>query len=148
VDRSDPPTLLAARRWLALHRRSVSAVLAFLAVLLTLGTLAPDDSTSPSTAATGVAALDDGERAVPLRVDDEDVAALLSPGDVVDVVATDARGSTSLIASGVRITSVPSAGSTWAGGDGGLVVVAAEPTTALAIAGAGARGSVTVTIHP
>jgi pilus assembly protein CpaB len=85
---------------------------------------------------------------MPRRIDDAGIASLLTPGDIIDVVGTDQRGATSLIATGVRVTSVPTPGSSWSGDDGGLVVVAAEPTTALAIAGASARGSVTVTIHP
>lgn len=140
--------LVSGRRWLTLHRRPVSGALAFLAVLLGLGALAPKDVPQAASTAGGGAALHEGERAVPLRIDDVGIAALLTPGDVVDVVGTDARGSTSLVASDVRVTSIPTTGSSWGDEQGGLVVVAAEPATALALAGAATRGSVTVTIHP
>jgi hypothetical protein len=150
-DRSTrPPTRWGnsrlVRRWVAVHRRSISAALAFAAVLFGLAALTPAAPASSPVATD--APLADDERAVPLRIDDAGIASLLEPGDIIDVVGTDPRGSTSLIAGGVRVTSVPTPGSSWSGDDGGLVVVAAEPTTALAIAGASTRGSVTVTIHP
>lgn len=138
----------AAHRWVAVHRRAISAALAFVAVLLGLSALAPETATPASTTTVAGPGLGDDERAVPLRIDDRGVASLLAPGDVVDVIGTDHRGSTSLIASAVRVTSLPADDSTWTGNEGGLVVVAADPATALAIAGASTRGSITVTIHP
>lgn len=103
-----------------------------------------------------------GTEAVPVRLTDPGAAALLRAGDRVDVLAArgdpvapaagpvgrageDASPGASVVASGVEVLSVPPVRSA-AGDQGGLVVVAATPTqaTALAQAAAGSRLSVTV----
>lgn len=71
-----------------------------------------------------------GEQALPLRLPDTGVAALLRPGDEVDLLATDpGTGRTRLAASGVRILAVPEVDSTGSehGVEGALVVVSLSP---------------------
>jgi len=131
----------------------VSAALAFVAVLVGLTALAqtPEHQPSPgvSGAATSPAALLDGHLAVPLRLSDPAVAALLNPGDVVDVMVADQRSAARLVAADLTVTAVPDAEGSgpWAQGDG-LVMVAVTEDEALALAGAAARGPVTVALHP
>jgi len=145
-------TWSGARRQLALHRRVVSAALAFVAVLLGLTALVQTPEQQPSPHGSGAApspALLDGHLAVPVRLSDPAVAKMLTPGDVVDVMVADHRGAARLVAADLIVTAVPDAegGSPWADGDG-LVMVAATEDEALALAGATARGPVTVAVHP
>jgi pilus assembly protein CpaB len=146
-----PEVWKGLRRWLALHRRWVSATLAFVAVLVGLTSLAQpaEPERSPRVAAPTSAALLDGHLAVPLRLSDPAVAALLGPGDVVDVMVADQRSTARLVAADLTVTAVPDAGSggPWAQSDG-LVMVAATEDQALSLAGAAAHGPVTVAVHP
>ena len=77
-----------------------------------------------------------------MRIADAESAALLRPGDVVDVLAADGDGGTTearLVASGVRVLVVPRAAQYRLGaglGDGALLLVA----TTLADRGAAGRG--------
>jgi hypothetical protein len=141
------------RRWIALHRRVVSAALAFVAVLLGLTALTTTPAQPSSPDGWGAAAaqptLSDGQLAVPVRLADPAVAEMLAPGDVVDVIVADQRNVATLVAASLTVTAVPEAesGGPWADGDG-LVMVAATDDEALAIAGAAARGPVTVAVHP
>ena len=90
---------------------------------------------------------DPGLVAVPVRVaDGSAAAALVHPGDIVDVLAVDdtdsgrASGRPVTVASAVRVVAVPARGGV-AGDGGGLVVVAADraQADALAAASVGAR---------
>lgn len=74
---------------------------------------------------------------------------MLAPGDVVDVIVADQRSVATLVAANLTVTAVPEAesGGPWADGDG-LLMVAATEDEALALAGAAARGPVTVAVHP
>jgi pilus assembly protein CpaB len=86
---------------------------------------------------------------VPIRLADPAVAAVVRPGDVVDVIAADRGVTARVVAARVTVTQLPDAG-----GDGlwgprdGLVMVASDEDDALALAGAAARGPVTIVIHP
>lgn len=95
-----------------------------------------------------LSALGDALVAVPVRLADDGVAALLQPGDVVDLVAVH-DGSAAVVAAGVRVLAVPrSAASTSvlgasSGSEGGsLVVVAASAADGLALQRAEAEGRV------
>mgnify|MGYP001406830052 CR=1 FL=1 len=97
-----------------------------------------------------LAELGPGLVAVPVRLADEGVTALLQPGDVVDLVAT-RDGGAQVVAGGVRVLAVPrSAASTSVLGAGStstsgpLVVVAASTSAALALQRAEADGRVGV----
>jgi len=155
-----PPHLVATsdtwsrvRRRLALHRRPISALLTFVAVVFGLAAVTADPS--GSTALPGAhsrvshAAPADDELVVPLQLSDPAVAAMLRPGDVVDVMLADQRGDATLVASELVVTAVPGASDDgpWFGGDG-LVMVAADAATALSLAGAASRGVLTVAIRP
>ena len=140
------------RRWLALHRRPVSAALAFCSVLFALSALASPDADSSSVArpSAGDAVVENGQLEVPVRLSDAAVASLLSPGDVVDVLGADAHGPASVVADQLLVTAVPDvgSGSGWSSDGDGLVVVAASSEDALALAGAASRGQLTVAVHP
>jgi hypothetical protein len=141
------------RRRFALHRRPISAALTFVAVLFGLAAVTADDSGAPaltgasSNASAAVPA--DDELIVPLQLSDPAVAAMLKPGDVVDVMLADQRGDATLVASELVVTAVPGGDDDgpWSGGDG-LVMVAADSATTLSLAGAASRGVLTVAVRP
>lgn len=98
-----------------------------------------------------LASLGPGYVAVPVRLADDGVTALLRPGDVVDVVASDEdpanrTASARVVAAGVHVLVVPSTASATSLGppasSGPLVVVAATPASALDLAGAQAGSRV------
>ncbi|MDF9715031.1 flagella basal body P-ring formation protein FlgA [Nocardioides sp. ChNu-153] len=97
---------------------------------------------SATTFATG-----SGEVAVPVRLPDPAMAALLRVGDVVDLVATAAEdGTTTTVARNVRVSALPQPVDD-PGGElvsGRLVVFAADPGDALDIARAGAQDFLTI----
>jgi pilus assembly protein CpaB len=94
---------------------------------------------------------DPGTVAVPLRPSDPETLALLSPGQLVDVVISEGNGyeqpvESSVIARSVAVLWVPrseDAGS-WlgSGSSPGMVVVAASQQQSTALAGAGSRGRI------
>jgi hypothetical protein len=95
---------------------------------------------------------------VPVRIADPDAVALLRPGDVVDVLgagAPDQGGgspfttSARLLASSVRVVTVPRApGSVTAvAGDGALVLLATSTTTAARLAGAAVTDRLSVVLR-
>jgi len=141
------------QRRLVLHRRPVSAVLAFAAVLCGLAAVtsspAGDAGWRPADHA---GAFEDpnatGGREVPLRLADPAVAAVISPGDVVDIVATGQRGLATVVADEVVVTALPTPDehSPWSNEDE-LLMVAVTDAQALAVAGAAARGPVTIVLH-
>lgn len=92
-----------------------------------------------------------GTVAVPLRPADESTVQLLAPGQLVDVVLTTGNGydvaaDTTVLASGLPVLwkSVAGAEQAWPGADpqSGLVVVAAPPEDAAALAGSASSGEV------
>lgn len=89
--------------------------------------------------------------AVPVRLPDAGVAALLAVGDEIDLVAVDPQGAdVEVVATEVPVLALPAddgeAGIVAAGGLGGrLVVVGADPADATRIADASVRTFLTVT---
>lgn len=87
-----------------------------------------------------------GSMAVPIRLADPRVAALLRPGDVVDVVASLSGDGqvrpAQLLAAGVRVVTVQS------DREAGLIVVTADENTAPLLAGAVDGPALSVVIHP
>ena len=139
------------RRWLVIHRRAVSALLAFAAALFALQALTADpESESGGAGPTTARSIADGLLEVPVRMSDPGVSDLLSAGDVVDVMGSDARGPTEVVAQELLVVSIPDPddGSAFSSGGDGLVVVAATPEDALALADAASRGPLTVAVHP
>jgi pilus assembly protein CpaB len=93
-----------------------------------------------------------GEVAAPVRLADLAVAALLRPGDRVDVLATPAdAGAAEVVAAGALVLSAVPAevpGGASAGADGGLLVLAVSAETAARLAGSATSSTLTVTLGP
>ena len=86
-----------------------------------------------------------GRVAAPLRLADGEVAALLAPGTLVDVVAADGQGSARVVAEAARVIVVPTPeGDLF---DGALVVVSTTATEATALAASAAAGPLSVTLR-
>jgi len=80
--------------------------------------------------------------AVPVRLPDPGMVALLEVGDRIDLIATDPEGSgASVVATGVPVLAVPptSVEADGSGQFGGLVVVGVTPTEVTGLADAGVR---------
>lgn len=88
-----------------------------------------------------------GRVLAPLRLADADLAALVRPGDQVDVIAADAQADQAdVVARAVRIVTVPQARDPADGGDpeGTLVLVDVDPDTARVLARAAVSATLTV----
>ncbi|KAB8182157.1 SAF domain-containing protein [Microbispora catharanthi] len=99
-----------------------------------------------STAQAGASAAEPGMVATPVRIADPDAARLLSPGDVIDILAAfeDGPFQARTVAQEVRVIARPP-GRT----DGGaLLVLATTPGQAAQLAQAQAQGRLSMTIHP
>ncbi len=79
--------------------------------------------------------------ALPVRLPDAGMAALLDVGDRIDLLATDPQGAGAhVVAAGVPVLALPAAeDATVAGQPGSLVVVGAEPSDVTVLADAGVR---------
>ncbi|MFG3550320.1 RcpC/CpaB family pilus assembly protein [Streptomyces sp. NPDC047725] len=89
--------------------------------------------------------------AAPVRIADAGTVRLLSPGDRVDVVASEDGAGASVIARGARVVEVPepvagAAGDGVSPGAGALVVLSVPPATAHRLVGAGARARLAVVL--
>jgi Flp pilus assembly protein CpaB len=96
--------------------------------------------------------LDGGLVAAPLRLADGATAALLRPGDVVDVLAAGADGAPEarLVASAVRVLVVPRTAPDRLGlgtGEGALMLVATTPQTAARLAAAAVSDRLSIVIR-
>ena len=80
------------------------------------------------------ASAESGTRAVPVRLADADVAALLAPGMRIDVVRSDSTGGADVVAEDVRLIAVPRESS------GSLLLVATDRPTAIRLAAASTLG--------
>ena len=92
-------------------------------------------------------AISRGRVIAPLRLADADLAALVRPGDQVDVIAADAQAEQAdVVARAVRIVTIPEARDPAAGGDpeGTLVLVDVDPDTARVLARAAVSATLTV----
>lgn len=94
-----------------------------------------------------------GERAVPVRIADEDVVGLIVPGQTIDLLRTARDGSVDVVAQAVRVITVPhgSPGSGLVGNaaraPGSLIIVAADPGTAGRLAVAAAESGLAAVIR-
>lgn len=89
---------------------------------------------------------DPGAATVPVRLSDPDLAALLQPGAVVDVVTLGERQDQPLVlAEGATVLAVPPAGESRE--QGRLVLVSMAPDAATRVAGASMSETVTVTLR-
>lgn len=90
-------------------------------------------------------ALPRGRVVAPLRLADADLAALLRPGEIVDVVAADSQSEkASVVATGVRVVTIPAVADTDQAQSGGLVLVEVDPAQAAVLARAAVSGTLTV----
>ena len=95
--------------------------------------------------APGLTAHLDGRAAVPVRVHDADVVALLQVGDRVDVVVVDPRGARQrTIARDALVVGLPDGSTATTARDGRLVVLGVPPADAAEVAGAGVEERVQV----
>jgi len=87
-----------------------------------------------------------GRVIAPLRLADIDLAGLLRPGEIVDVMGADAQaGTAAVVASGVRVVTIPAAETADTGPrSGALVLVEVTPAEAAALARAAVSGTLTV----
>jgi hypothetical protein len=87
--------------------------------------------------------------AAPVRIADPSVAGLLRTGDVVDVVAADARGRASVVAPGAVVVWLPAPDTGGFAPDpfsGAVLLVAVSSTTAVSMAGATAAGQLSLVV--
>ncbi len=91
---------------------------------------------------------DEGLVATPVRVADAESAALLQAGDAVDVLAAEENSDAAVVASGVRVLSVPRPGEGGAAmlADGALIVLATTPEVAAHLARAALTSRLSVTL--
>ena len=95
----------------------------------------------------GVAA---GEVVSPLRIADPEVASLLHPGSVIDVIAADLEGAAAtVVAREVEVLAIPPPQSGTANGaaEGALVLVEVDDKTAILLAQAAATTRISLVLH-
>ncbi|MEU7883590.1 SAF domain-containing protein [Microbispora bryophytorum] len=99
-----------------------------------------------SAAQAGAPAAEAGMVATPVRITDPDAARLLSPGDVIDILAAfeDGPFQARLVAQKVRVIARPPGRTD----RGALLVLATTPGQAAQLAQAQAQGRLSVAIHP
>lgn len=137
------------------RRRLIAACLAGLATLLALSAIrapqqaAIEASLVPSTTPAF------GEVAVPITLKDASATSIAAIGDRVDVIAvakpsagqpTDAQAQ--VIARHARVIGIGSGSSTFLPSAGGMLVVAVDEPTALALAGASSSADLSIAVHP
>lgn len=147
------------RHVLIRYRRPLAAACAFTSVLFTIAALRPagSDEALPlgnPTTAEGAASWQTELRsdlvAAPVRLADADVASLIRPGSVVDVLAADSRGHAQVVAQSATVIDVPDSDSgplSSSSFAGALVVVAVPSAVATELAGAAAQGPLSLVVH-
>ncbi len=125
------------------HRRLVAAVLAGLAVLIIAGSL-PHGTTESIGADAPTLATD--EVAIPITLESRAVAEALHRGDRVSVIAVSDEGFSSIVAESARVLE-PAASGGFGSGES-AVTLAVDEESALRLASAPARGTLTVIIRP
>ena len=91
-----------------------------------------------------------GHVIAPLRLADPEVAALLQPGALIDVITADPEGGqANVVATRVSVLTVPvpPAGEGVSAADGALVLVDVDPKTATLLAEAAATTRISVVLH-
>ena len=142
--------LPAVRVAIARHRRILAAACAAAAVLLTLG-IVVDAARPPEAIVTpGSMALRLGrdEAAVPVLLVDQQLAAAVAPGDLIDLVQVGAGADAAPVASGSRVLDKGTTQTGFASESSAMLVVAVPSRMAAAVAIAGAQGSLTLVLHP
>ena len=130
-------------RFIRRHRRIVAAVLAGLATVIVVGSF-PRGSDAP--AAHDSVFLSADEVAIPVTLESRAVADALNPGDQVSVIAVSDEGFSSIVAESARVLQAGSSSSF--GSSDASVTLAVDEASALRLASAPARGTLTVIIRP
>lgn len=125
------------------HRRIISAVLAGMATLIVISTI-PRGSAAP--VSDGGMTLASGEVAIAITLESRAAAEAVRAGDRVSVVSVSDEGFSSIIAESARVLRAGASGS-FGSGDS-AVTLAVDEASALRLAGAPARGTLTVMIRP
>jgi pilus assembly protein CpaB len=110
--------------------------------------VAEDQMMTALTATSPHANVAPGRVIAPLRLADTAVAAMLRPGDLVDIVAADSQAEQGarVVAAGARVVTVPQAPDDGAGPspEGGLVLIDVDSQTAVILAQAAASGALSI----
>jgi hypothetical protein len=130
-------------RLISRHRRIVAASLAGMAVLIIVSSLPHG---APEVTSTDGLALAADEVAIPITLESRAVAEALHAGDRVSVVAVSDEGFSSIIADSARVLEPVSSGGF--GSSDSAVTLAVDEASALRLASAPARGTLTVIIRP
>jgi len=125
------------------HRRIVASALAGLATLIVVSSL-PHGSAAPAPA-DGVS-LSPNEVAIAITLESRAVAEALHSGDQVSVVAVSDEGFSSIVAERARVLQAGSSSSF--GSSDAAVTLAVDEASAVRLASAPARGTLTVIIRP
>jgi hypothetical protein len=125
------------------HRRIVASALAGLATLIVVSSL-PHGGAAPAPA-DGVS-LSVDEVAIAITLESRAVAEALHSGDLVSVVAVSDEGFSSIVAERARVIQAGSSGGF--GSSDAAVTLAVDESSALRLASAPARGTLTVIIRP
>ena len=130
-------------RLIGRHRRIVAAALAGLAVLIIVSSLPHGAPVSASIDGISLAA---DEVAIPVTLESRAVAEALHAGDHVSVIAVSDEGFSSIVAESARVLAAASSGGF--GSSDSAVTLAVDEASALRLASAPARGTLTVIIRP
>ena len=160
---AESPRRRRVRHALVRYRRPLAAGCAFLSVVFTVSALS-SPTRSPAdggaldvnvahTGKPGIASgdpLEAGLVAAPVRLADAEVARLLAPGSIVDVLAADGEGRAHVVADAVEVLSVPPSehhafSSTDFGG--ALLLLAVTPSQATGLAAMAAVGPLSVVLR-
>ena len=125
------------------HRRVVAAVLAGMATLL-IANAVSQGATEP--VSTSGPTLSQDEVALAVTLETRAAAEAVQPGDRVSVVAVSDEGFSSIVAEGARVLKTASSGGF--GASDAAVTLAVDEASALRLASASARGTLTLIIRP
>ena len=124
------------------HRRIVASVLAGIATLIVVSSLSRGGSEPVSTDGLSLAA---DEVAISITLESRAVAEALNSGDHVSVVGVSDEGYSSIVAESARV--LKAASSSGFGSSDAAVTLAVDEASALRLASAPARGTLTVIVR-
>jgi hypothetical protein len=135
------------------YRRPLAAICAGLAVLIAMSVIRVEGQ-EPAQTAVNLSGPAVGEVAVPVIVGSSQIASIASGGDYVDILAVPkesiAESSTAatIVARRARVVESGSPGGGFMPASGGMLVVAVDESTALAIADASSWADLSIAVHP
>ena len=133
------------RRLVDRYRRPLAACLAGLAAAVTLLTLRTEPAVEMADAPASTL-VRPGDVRVPVALDSGAIAAVLSVGDVIDLVAVADDGRPTVVAPGARVVQLAAGGTALAAASAVILVAVAE-ADALPLSAAAAGGPLSVVIH-